>query len=368
MTTDQPSKNIMVLQMKTKLFFNIYYLCSLLLFTIFIISSCSSNEPKVGENNNFGIYLLADQSITWESIQERNLDSLKLKEWITNDMIDSVDYSSQVFYLNVDYNNLLSFSHNSNTPFIVVANGKRCYCGRFGPPKDTTQPCVTFTPMALCTDLVMLEFNPPQRKDIRINDDVKSALKSLGKLKQGISLSLYRIDELIDLDSGNKFNPRFVSLTIFRNNNESDYIYCKGHKWDIIKAGNKTYESKLVIYDQSTYYSIPPIIMPHDTLVYKKKEVLDPELGYRWEYFRPFLKDEYSSDACTEHYIPEGMKNGTYYCFLEYYGGMMGGDKTMRRTPKGRMWMGYMRSNTIQVQYDSTKTFWSVLNANVTLP
>jgi hypothetical protein len=50
----------------------------------------------------------------------------------------------QVFYLNVNYNILLAFPPNENTPFVVVANDKRCYTGRFDPPKDTTQPNVTF--------------------------------------------------------------------------------------------------------------------------------------------------------------------------------------------------------------------------------
>jgi hypothetical protein len=338
------------------------------------ISGCSSTAEPEYEAKKFGIYLLEDQSITWESIQGKDLNSLNLKEWITSSMIDFYDYSTHVIYLNVDYNNLLNFTHNSNTPFVVVANGKRCYTGCFGPPKDTTQPCVTFTPMALCTDLVMLEFNPPQRKDIRYNDDVKAALTSLGKIKLGLNCLLSGIMRhgYFSPDSYNK--PIFFGATLWVTNNEKDYIYTKGYSWAIIKAGNKTYETKLVFYNETSCYYMLPFIPPSDTLYHKFKFVFDPELKYGWEYFKAILSTDVDSryaDASTTHYFPPEMPSGTYYCYVEYYGGMMGGNAKMRYTPKGRMWMGYMRSNTIQLEYNSADTTYAALpglNGNVTLP
>jgi hypothetical protein len=367
------AKDIMEKKMKIKLFLNRYYTLFFLLFTVFISSNCSSNEPIKPEDkkSNIGIYLLTDQSITWENLQGRNLDSLKLTAWITSDMIDSVDYSSQVFYLNVNYNTLLAFPHNDNTPFVVVANDKRCYCGRFGPPKDTTQPCVTFTPMALCTDLVMLEFNPPQRKDIRFNDEVKSALSSLGKIKLGIT---YDLDGITFY---NFYKPKLYRTGGLGVNNEKDWLYVKAHSYDIIKAGNKTYQTKLVFYNENSYYYLLPIIPPSDTLYHKVPYILDPEVGYNWAYFARFLSTDedwtWSPSANTSHYFPKEMLSGTYYCYVEYYGGMMGGDKKMRFAPIGRIYMGYLRTNTIQVEYNSADTTMGsgqlkVLNYNVNLP
>jgi hypothetical protein len=276
-----------------------------------------------------------------------------------------------VFYLNVDYNILLSFPHNDNTPFVVVANDKRCYTGRFGPPKDTTQPCVTFTPMALCTDLVMLEFNPPQRKDIRVNDEVKSALTDLGKFKSGLTLPLTGITRYDSFPPWfDTLKPPVYQTSIFSTTYEKCYIYTKGFSWDIIKAGNKTYQTKLVFYNQFSYYCLSPIISPYDTLKYKIPHILDPEVDYSYVYY---IGCRYSDDesrcslsAPSSHYLPPDFKNGVYYCYVEYYGGMMGGNKKMRIRPDGRVYMGYQRSNTIQVEYDSTKGF-STLNANVVL-
>ncbi len=168
----------------------LYYLLTIGCVLVILIG-CSDNSEPEDKSNSFGIYLPEDQSITWESLKSKNLDSIKLKEWITGDKIDFYDYSSHVIYLNVDYNSLLSVPHKDNTPFVVVANGKRCYYGKFSLPEDTTQPCVVFKPLESCNDLVMLEFNPPNRKDIRVNDEVVNALKEAGKFKPGLSSQLW---------------------------------------------------------------------------------------------------------------------------------------------------------------------------------
>jgi hypothetical protein len=365
--------NLKDTNMKTRLFFNKYFFLFFLLFTTFTIYSCSANEPTEDKSKKFGIYLFQDPNITWESLQGRTLDSLKLKQWITSDMIDFYDYSTHVIYLNVDYNTLLNFTHNDNTPFVVVANNKICYSGCFGSPKDTTQPCVTFTPLALCTDLVMLEFNPPQRKDIRVNDEVKSALTTLGKLKQGLSFNNSGIMFL--LNSYGTYIKSYLQImrpTCFKY--EGDNVFPLYRNFNIIKVGSKQYLTKLVIYNQSSYYSLPSIITPQDTFYNKKPAIVDCEnSSYFYSYF-------YSTDlsitlpisAWAGFKFPEDFKNGIYNCYVEFYG-MMGGPKENRpynpETPV-RVWMGYQRTNTIQFEYDSSKDSskcFTVLNTNLVL-
>jgi hypothetical protein len=358
--------------MKTKLYYKIYYICSLLLFTIFFISGCSTNEPE-DTSKKFGIYLLQDPNVTWESIQGRNLDSLKLKEWITSNMIDFYDYSTHVIYLNVDYNNLLNFTHNSNTPFVVVANGKRCYSGCFGAPKDTTQPHVVLTPLDLCNDLIMLEFNPPQRNDIRVNDEVKSALTSLNKLKLGLSFQNKGI--IFVFNAYGTFLKSYLQIRgpeCIKNEDNNIYPLCRN--FDIIKVGNKQYLAKLIIYNQTSYYSLPSIITPVDTLHQKTPYIVDCEDSYYFYYFYSTdLSISLTVSAKAGFKFPEGFKNGVYNCYVEYYG-MMGGVKNYRTIPwnsADRVWIGYQRSNTIQFEYDSSKDStkcFTTLNEDVTLP
>ena len=188
---------------------------------ILILSGCSKGNEPEQDKANFGLYLLEDQSITWEDLKTRNLDSLKLKEWITSDKIDFYDYSTHVIYLNVDYNTLFAVPHNDNTPFVVVANNKRCYYGRFSPPKDTTQPHVVIKPLELCNDLIMLEFNPPHRKDIRVNEEVKEALTETQKIKTGI---MYYYDREALISHLNEANAQ-IHLYSFCYNYEEKNIF-----------------------------------------------------------------------------------------------------------------------------------------------
>lgn len=365
--------------MKIKQFFYKYCIYFFIILTFSILSfysGCSSTTEPEYEAKKFGIYLLEDPNITWESMQGKDLNSFKLKEWITEKMIDFYDYSTHVIYLNVDYNNLLNFTHNNGTPFVVVANGKRCYNGCFVPPKDTTLPHVILTPMDLCTDLVMLEFNPPQKKDIRINEDIKTALTGLGKLKLGLQFKIEGVAFLM-----NAYGKYLKSYIHTRQGTctklEDGNVYPSNNSSDIIKVGSRQYLTKLVIYNQSSYYSLPSVITPNDTLYRKNPSIIDCEDPY---YFYSFYTTDLSLSlnlsAGAGFKFPEGFKSGVYYCYVEYYG-MMGGPKLYRtwsfsdsNTPI-RIWLGYQRSNTIQFEYDSSKDStkcFTTLNENVTLP
>jgi len=347
--------------MYKKLFLNIS--CILFLFLISFLSfhGCSSEEPE-DNSKKFGIYLLEDQSITWEDMKNKDLSTIKLKEWITGDKIDFYDYSSHVIYLNTDYNTLLNFPHNSSTPFVVVANDKRIYYGCFGPPKDTTQPHVVFTPLKLCTDLVMLEFNPPQRKDIRVNDEIKNALKNSGKIRAGINYEMKNINFLCLTTS--EIDSSFIQIYGEITNNESEIIYtsliCA---WEIIKVKEILYDqTKLVIYNESSFYSLPGIISPIDSTSTKSRWIIDSERGYLYYSFDKLSKIGY---VCSQHKIPEDISEGTYKCYIEYYG-LLGTSKENRMAPSGRIWFGYLRSNTMQIEYSSSKGI-TIKNTNVVL-
>jgi hypothetical protein len=348
--------------MRTRIFFKAYCLNIIFLFPIIIafsLTGCSSDEPEVEDNSNkFRICLLEDQSITWESLKGKSLDSLKLKEWITGDKIDFYDYSSHVIYLKTDYTTLLSFTHNNNTPFVVVANDKKIYAGCFGTPKDTTDPCVVFKPLDLCTDLVMLEFNPPQRKDIRFNEEIKSALKSAGKLKLGIG---YEVKGVVIIKNAAKTPFIFSPVTCY--NYEENYIYTQLFSCFTTKVGSKTYRTKLVLYNQSSYYSLPAVDTSNQNF---DRVTLSAEDADLYTNFTPFYNNKFPAEW-SAYNIPVNLPNGVYNFYIEYYG-MMGCSKENRiikNSTSSRMWMGYLRSATIQMEYDSLKGI--IKNTTVTL-
>jgi len=337
--------------MMKKTFYNAYYISFLLFSVILIISSCSTSEP-VDESKKFGIYLLQDQSVTWESLQGKNLDSLKLKEWIKSDMINYYDYSTHVICLNVDYKTLLNFPHNDNTPFVVVAGNKICYSGSFGPPKDTTNPYVIFTPLGACNDLVMLEFNPPQREDIRINDNVKSALSSLGKLRTGSSCTISYFSYYHYLDATEDTN--WIHINVHGENNENNYIYTVNWGWDLIKVKDKIYRQKMVIYNNDSYFNEAAIKPP-----YYNNIDIDTINGEDSSYWLDFYDTgcNIKSDGTVMYFnFPKKMQSGTYNCFVEFYG-MMGGVKAGRTIPwnrADRVMLGYQRTKTTKIEYDAS--------------
>jgi len=328
----------------------------LFIITIGFLTGCSKGNEPEDKSSSFGIYLLEDQSITWEDLKTRNLDSLKLKDWITDDKIDFYDYSTHVIYLNVDYNTLFSVPHNDNTPFVVVANEKRCYYGRFSPPQDTTQPHVVIKPLELCNDLVMLEFNPPHRKDIRVKDTIKIALEKLGKLKNGMNIYLNRVPN-IDYINSTRLRIEFSASAINLDDKVLLIPQCKG---DMIKVGSRIYYSRVILYNNYNFFAFKG----HwdgcnaDTL-----DLSSPLIKYQLT----SIPTKLHIGSSSFHDFPlENLPNGNYYCYHELYG-LMGGSKSLRQTvTDGRIWVGYSRSNTINFDYDSSKGV-TLVNKNIIL-
>jgi len=319
----------------------------LFIITIGFLTGCSKGNEPEDKSASFGIYLLEDQSITWEDLKTRNLDSLKLKDWITGDKIDFYDYSTHVIYLNVDYNTLFSVPHNDNTPFVVVANEKRCYYGRFSPPQDTTQPHVVIKPLYDCDDLLMLEFNPLNRKDIRFNDNIKSSLNELGKIKLGFnsefpSVRFYEVPGTTDT---------ILEIFVVLKNDDEEVLYAP-HLYGIINAGGREYSSKLLVYNNISCFIMPVIPYYSSSLIYtlRTNRILRGQYAYCHLTLPKEEKWNYSVCDFPLSKIPPG----EYNCIIEYYG-MLGGSKETRYAPKGRMWTGYLRTNTISISYDGVK-------------
>lgn len=338
--------------MLQKFFFK-KYIVNFFLFLFYLIllslHGCSNSSEPQDLNNKFGIYLLEDQNITWENLQNKKLDSLKLKKWITGDKIDFYDYSSHVIYLNVDYNTLFSVPHNNNTPFVVVANNKICYCGCFAPPKDTTQPHVVIKPLELCDDMVMLEFNPPNRRDIRVNENVKNALSEMKKFKPGFISSFFS-DIYVHRSNGDTLRAR-IGFDI--KNIEDRRLYIPSSANYILKTGNHSYISKIVFYNENIFYPLDCYIPSRYTTYTINAAEMLYLLGFTA--IKPSSEEDYFHYCGSLNNFPfKGLPNGNYNCYCEFYG-MMGGEKSRREAPEGRIWIGYLRTATMNFDYDTEK-------------
>lgn len=330
------------------------YLLLFFIISLVFINSCSrGNEPE-DKNKGFSISLLEDQAITWEDMKNRKLDSLKLKDWITGDKIDFYDYSSHVIYLNVDYKTLFSVPHKDNTPFVVVANNKRCYYGLFNQPQDTTQPHVLIKPLEACSDMVMLEFNPANRKDIRLNESVKNALIDANIYKSGLTEVWFT-----SLKAFPDLKPPYIEFYFTVKNKENENIYYVGYPWWSIKVNNIFYKTKTVFYNKNSFFSVPASVYSGEP------DTVDVKTMHYKVSFSSITPKSTGYFVWHDIFPMTGIPTGNYNCFIEYYG-MMGGAKEKRETPDGRIWIGYLRTNTINLDYDNKKGV-EIKNLNVTL-
>ena len=96
-----------------------------------------------GQESSFEIYFLKDSSLTEPQIANMDINKLVLQEvaWLTKDNVQFYDYSSHCIYLKDEKDEKSRFFKSDtvkyfkfkpmllNKPFVIVANGERCYVG-----------------------------------------------------------------------------------------------------------------------------------------------------------------------------------------------------------------------------------------------
>ncbi len=127
-----------------------------------------------------------------------------------------------------------------------------------------------------------------------------------------------------------------------------------------IQANGKKYRSFAVFYNNNSRYIFEATDPNVKETIVRDLTLWYPNLLYD---LRPHV-NEYTS--WYYRFPLKGLPDGNYNYYLQFYG-MMGAPKNKRSDPNGRIWFGYLRTNTVNLNYDS-KTDINILNLLVELP
>jgi len=163
---------------------------------------CRAAEARPGVN----FYLLKDQEMDFETARKMPLADLVLqdKPWIASEDIQRYDWSSHCVYLKKDVSIAWNRINLRGTPFVVVADGQRCYVGALW------SMISSFAPMGNAVlingvggisgqkDLVALDLMSALRRgerrvDVRDDPRMAKALRRQGQFHAGLQCSLDKV-------------------------------------------------------------------------------------------------------------------------------------------------------------------------------
>ncbi len=158
-------------------------------------------EARPGVN----FYLLKDGEMHFESARKMPLAQLVLqdKPWIASEDIQRYDWSSHCVYLKKDVSIAWNRINLRGTPFVVVADGQRCYLGAlwslissFAPEGNAALIHGLGTggqKDLLALDLMSVLRKGESRIDVRDDPRVAKALRRQGKFHAGLQCSLDKV-------------------------------------------------------------------------------------------------------------------------------------------------------------------------------
>ncbi len=335
--------------------FNFFYIFQLILLFYLCLSSYSCNIGNEPESNlQFAIYRLEDEKIKWdEFLKIENKDTLKIEEFISPNMIDAYDFSSHVIYLNTEVPMLQSLTFPG--VFIAMVNDKRCYYLSNWRIEEYMQFCHWTTIFPMEAHMMKLEFWGNYYKDIRNDALVLNALKSSGKYRGGIKLELDNIRSIFKQDS--LYFEFSFTLTNIDNQNlylidPSDYWQGRNmtgmsylHFWEKdLKIDSFFYVGVLSDLNQKhRCIGIPAMLSPNNLLYLKKGESIQRTFTV------PKLNIPYGNLRCAF-----------------YYSGAMQATQTQITLTGGRVWIGNLFSNIIEVTISKERGL-IITNKNVVL-
>jgi hypothetical protein len=162
---------------------------------------CHAAERRPGVE----FYLLKDEGLNFETARKMPLADLALqdKPWIASEDILRYDWSSHCIYLTKDVPIGWKRIDLRGTPFVVVAEGQRCYLGAlwslissFLPMGNV--PMIHNVGMSGQKDLVALDLmsaleKGQRRVDVRDDPRVAKALRRQGQFHAGLQCSLDKV-------------------------------------------------------------------------------------------------------------------------------------------------------------------------------
>ncbi len=113
--------------------------CFIGLMLMLLIGICGCDDgDTLSTEDVFAIYLPEDMNTDYIKQGKYELSNLQLRDepWLSIDDIDFYDFSTHYIYLKQRGKALPSWT----SPFVVVANGERCYLGQFHSPFSSSLP------------------------------------------------------------------------------------------------------------------------------------------------------------------------------------------------------------------------------------
>jgi len=314
----------------------------------FLIFTCS--EPKSDNTLSFGIYFLADSEITEEETFEADIDSFDLEEdaWVSNSDIEFYDYSTHCIYLKEDKSHYFENYDGryyqftpvlSKKPFVVVSGGNRVYVGALhsgllslapaGPYMDESD--VGYFP----ADVMHISKAWGNDEDIRSHPKIKEALIAQDLFHAGLTIQLLSFQVLDNSDTST------VEYRIRINNNDQDDLYVL----DPAKMGSTLFH----------YYTNGPDLWDTSIpgqpiyLYSEYKSVESPEPYHSWAVgWFTLIESDNSIERTIQLKGYPSIPDGTYTANMKF-ASPSNIDKESRYVADGRIWIGSISSNELEI-------------------
>jgi hypothetical protein len=181
-----------------------------ILLTITFYSCSNPTEPDLDEHN-FAIYFLSVDDLKMKDVFDKDLSKLKLSAvpWLCDEDIRFYDWSSHCIYLKNDKTYFIPGwkkgerfnvfpAEWGDKPFVVVADGKRCYLGYIesllSPSQGWIAPAISGINGMYPLDVIYIDWMWLYHIYPQNNPNVKNALIKSGLYRGGISVTFDTTD------------------------------------------------------------------------------------------------------------------------------------------------------------------------------
>lgn len=318
----------------------------LLLFmgiSILLLATCvrKVNGPQQ-QAGSIHFYFLQDTTVTTSDVFHTDIENLQMESvpWLTQQNLEMVDFSTHLFYLKSNKNDLFEFDHDlpiHGKPFVVCANNQRCYLASIHHPASSLAPQTPYISMFFDKidilqppKCLLLEGSWMDVTDTRNHPTVKQTLIDLGLFHAGLSVELKDIRLLENADIS---TIRFTFKLI---NKDEDNLYVldpgkMGHQFFYFTNGINMWQGEK--YQTSYYYS-------------EFKDDPTPTQNWSSEWYVLLESGSSMIRTVTLRGYPR-LPTGNYSCSFQYACPTPVPDDVFRTTDD-RYWLGHIFSETFQ--------------------
>jgi len=299
--------------------------------------------PPANEGPALAIFFLENSSLTGYQASQLDLDLLVLRKepWLTSNDVQFYDFSSHCIYLKADKSQFFATDTGGHfvfdpvlidKPFVVVANGEKCYLGSLhsgllstlppGPYVDELD--VGFYP----EDVLHISRFWGSETDVRGDSRIKDALISVGIYRGGIALDLENVNVLENNDTST------IEYTFRTANIDRDNLCVI----DPNKMGTELF-----------HYFTNGVVLQGNNRLYQSeyKKVTTPATSWDPAWFVEIPAGSFIERTVKLKGYPR-MLPGVYRCKLTFDGPKV--RKGDRYLSGGRIWLGDVVSNRIDIE------------------